>query len=169
VARTFDWSRFRLGIHVRKTPPQVFRLLATAAGLAKWFPNEAVYRDRAGRTRRPTELAKSGDAYFKRFVYAGGVQGDGVVLSARRERLFKISFGENGEVCFRLKPKDRGTLVELIQDRIPTHPEARIESHLGCRTGWTFFLTNLKSVAEGGPDLRETDSKRARDTALVNM
>ena len=169
MARTFDWSRFRLGIHVRTSPSRTYRLLATGAGLARWFPNEAVFRDGAGRARRPTELARRGDAYFKRFIYAGGVKGEGKVLAARRDRLFKISFGENGEVCFTLRPKDRGTLVELVQDKIPTSPRSRIDSHLGCRTGWTFFLVNLKSVAEGGPDLRETDVKRSRDTALVNM
>ena len=73
---------------------------------------------------------------------------------------------------FRTEPRPRGTPPAPAQqnhNRIPTGPKARIESHLGCRTGWTFFLVNLKSVAEGGPDLRETDVRRASDTALVNM
>ncbi|MCH7945318.1 MAG: SRPBCC domain-containing protein, partial [Armatimonadetes bacterium] len=29
-----------------------------------------------------------------------------------------------------------------------------------CKLGWSFFLTNLKSVYEGGLDLRETDPER---------
>jgi hypothetical protein len=35
---------------------------------------------------------------------------------------------------------------------------------LDCRDGWTFYLTNLKCVIEGGPDLREKDP----DMELVN-
>jgi hypothetical protein len=40
---------------------------------------------------------------------------------------------------------------------------------MGCRTGWTFFLTNLKSILEKGPDLRESDPRRIKETFLVNM
>jgi hypothetical protein len=28
---------------------------------------------------------------------------------------------------------------------------------VGCQLGWTFYLTNMKSIAEGGIDLRNRD------------
>lgn len=36
---------------------------------------------------------------------------------------------------------------------------------LGCSNGWTFYLTNLKSVYEGGLDLRNKDEKLS---AMIN-
>lgn len=156
-------------MYVDAKPTRVYRALATSAGLETWFPNVARYIERRGRNRRRTEPAKAGDTYYKWFVYAGGVEGTGKVLKARKDRLLALTFGTNGDICFALTTTGRGTLVELVQNRIPTGPKARVESHLGCRTGWTFFLTNLKSVLEGGHDLRETDPQRARDVSLVNM
>lgn len=169
MARSFDWSRYRLGIFVRATRACVYGYLATAAGQEAWFPQVAVFQSPSGKRRRRMERARTGDGYFQRFIYAGGVEGTGKVLASRRDSRFKISFGGNGDVDFALKSAPGGTLVTLTQDRIPTSAKARVDAHMGCRTGWTFFLTNLKSVAEGGPDLRETDPKRARDTTLVNM
>jgi hypothetical protein len=34
--------------------------------------------------------------------------------------------------------------------------------HLGCKTGWTFYLANLKSLMEGGIDLRNKNEKIQR-------
>ncbi len=169
MSRLFNWSRFSLGVYVDTSPTRVYKTLATAGGLEKWFPNVARFASKAGTVRKRNELTRKGDAYYKWFIYAGGVEGTGKVLDARKDRLLKMTFGTNGQITFTLRRQGSGTLVELTQDRIPTTPKARIDSHMGCRTGWTFFLTNLKSVLEGGPDLRETDPKRAKDIALVNM
>jgi len=45
----------------------------------------------------------------------------------------------------------------LWQENIPTDEKAKVSWHLGCATGWTFYLTNLKSILEGGLDLRNKD------------
>jgi hypothetical protein len=83
--------------------------------------------------------------------------------------LYKITFAPNGVITVRISKDGKYSLVELIQEEIPTSAKAKIDSHMGCRTGWTFFLTNLKSVLEGGPDLREMDTKHATQRFLVNM
>jgi hypothetical protein len=41
-----------------------------------------------------------------------------------------------------------------LQDEIPVNETAMHNWHLGCKTGWTFYLANLKSIYEGGIDLR---------------
>jgi uncharacterized protein YndB with AHSA1/START domain len=89
--------------------------------------------------------------------------------AARKPTLYKITFSPNGEITVRISKDGKYSLVELIQNKIPTSAKGKIDSHMGCRTGWTFFLTNLKSVLEGGPDLRELDAERAKQTFLVNM
>ena len=50
--------------------------------------------------------------------------------------------------------EDGVTVVELVQENIPIDDLSRVNYHLGCLTGWTFYLANLKSVLEGGIDLR---------------
>ncbi|MHC4505510.1 MAG: hypothetical protein ACYTFI_19570 [Planctomycetota bacterium] len=49
------------------------------------------------------------------------------------------------------------TELRLIQTGIPNTPEGRVFGHLNCRSCWIFFLTNLKSVLDGGRDLRDPD------------
>jgi hypothetical protein len=49
-------------------------------------------------------------------------------------------------------------IVELTQKDIPTDDASKQNIRLGCHTGWSFFLVNLKSVYEGGLDLRNKDS-----------
>lgn len=43
MARKFDWSTFKLGIIINVSPRKVYRIWATAAGLAIWFPNAVHY------------------------------------------------------------------------------------------------------------------------------
>jgi hypothetical protein len=39
-------------------------------------------------------------------------------------------------------------------------PEAEKQYyHVGCKTGWTFYLANIKSLYEGGKDLRNKNDK----------
>jgi hypothetical protein len=54
--------------------------------------------------------------------------------------------------------EERGhMIVELVQTEIPTDDRGKHYWHLGCKTGWTFYLANLKSLFEGGVDLRNRD------------
>jgi hypothetical protein len=44
--------------------------------------------------------------------------------------------------------------VELVQENIPDDESGKLTWHVGCKTGWTFYLANMKSLYEGGIDLR---------------
>ena len=55
--------------------------------------------------------------------------------------------------------KGESQVLELLQDSIPDTAEGKHYWHLGCKTGWTFYLTNLKSLLEGGIDLRNKDEQ----------
>jgi len=49
---------------------------------------------------------------------------------------------------------DGETMVELTQSDIPLDEDSIHNLYVGCSRGWTFYLTNLKSILEGGIDLR---------------
>lgn len=56
-------------------------------------------------------------------------------------------------------------MVQLTHKNILTDNNSKESIRLGCAFGWTFYLLNLKSVLEGGIDLRNKESKQA---GLVN-
>lgn len=49
-------------------------------------------------------------------------------------------------------------IVTLTQHSIPTDDKNKKDTRIGCHTGWSFFLVNLKSVYEGGLDLRNKNN-----------
>jgi len=50
-------------------------------------------------------------------------------------------------------------MVELTQSQIPLDDHSRMSYYVGCTRGWTFYLANLKSILEGGIDLRNKNNK----------
>lgn len=70
------------------------------------------------------------------------------------EKILSFRFGDAGNCTVTIKEEEGQHIAELVQDNIPDTEEARHSWHLGCKTGWTFYLTNLKCLLEGGPDLR---------------
>jgi len=50
-------------------------------------------------------------------------------------------------------------VVSLTQKNIPTDDQNKINTRLGCDSGWSFYLVNLKSIYEGGLDLRNKNEK----------
>jgi len=64
-----------------------------------------------------------------------------------------------GNCAVTIKKEEGETIVELVQDNIPTDEQGMHYWHLGCKTGWTFYLANMKSLYEGGIDLRNRNEK----------
>ena len=44
--------------------------------------------------------------------------------------------------------------VSLRQYNIPRDEAGKTNFHIGCTEGWVFYMANLKSIMEGGIDLR---------------
>lgn len=183
----FDWTQFRLGIYVSAKPEDLYDYWATAAGLTRWFLRSAAFAPSDGppplKTRRDlvfppfdtlanrpdSQRCEVNDRYRWEWYYNGGIVGEQWVLSTRPPTKLTFGFGDRMEVEVVLRKQGRMCEVGLRQYRIPTSPLAKQSLHLGCRVGWTFFLTNLKSVAEGGLDLRETSRSRTMQLHLVNI
>lgn len=185
-APPFDWTSFHLGIFVLAKPDDVFDLWATSRGLTQWFLRTAVFAPSAGRHDGPVEAAqlplfetlvprpedercRAKDRYRWEWHYGGGITGEEWILDSRPPTRLTFGFGERMEVEVRLRKQGKSCEVGVRQYNIPDTTVGRRSLHLGCRVAWAFFLTNLKSVAEGGLDLRETDRTRTSQLDLVNM
>ena len=66
----------------------------------------------------------------------------------------EFSFGATMKVRIQVKTENGENIVELQQYDIPTDDQSKINFHISCAEGWVFYLANLKSVLEGGIDLR---------------
>lgn len=155
---SFNWSTFTLRIHVQSSVEKLYWCFATRAGMEFWFLRSSDFRSKDGIIRQNNEFVTPGDLYtWLWFGWCDDVTETGDILEANGTDTFAFSFGKAGNVTVKLLPNDQYTMVELTQEHIPDDEEGRRNWHLGCKMGWTFYLTNLKSLNEGGIDLRNKD------------
>lgn len=154
----FDWSRFSVGINIKAPISRLYKAWSTRKGIEEWFLRSSEYRRADGTLLSPeTEVAK-GDTYT--WLWHGWpdeTQERGEILAFNGIDFFSFSFGKAGNCTVNIRPYGDEYIVQLTQENIPDTEEGRQNWHLGCKTGWTFYLANMKSVLEGGIDLRNRD------------
>ncbi|MBL4675120.1 MAG: SRPBCC domain-containing protein, partial [Mucilaginibacter sp.] len=127
----------------------------TPAGLEKWFLRKADFYSISQRLRACDERIKKGDNYT---WYWHGYDNDqlqkGTVLDINGQDMIKFSFSGDSIVTVRFKTHNQLTIIEIEQTNIPPEDDPEKNLFVQCQIGWTFYLANLKSVTEGGKDLR---------------
>lgn len=151
----YDWSRFKTRIPVRASVERLYSAWATRNGIEAWFLRMSEYRKAEGQLRDKDEMVAAGDTYAWRwFGWPDEVEERGTIVSCNGKDRFEFTFGEAGVCHVRIIEEQGETIVELEQTDIPTDDRGKHYWHLGCKGGWTFYLANLKSLMEGGIDLR---------------
>lgn len=150
----FNWEQFHHGLLLDLSLDEAYHYLATPAGITSWFIGTAEYTNQAGHVRGKHDFAQTGD-HFKWKWLAKDHTLTGTVLAAETDHLFRFTFGSDFVVDMHLKREHDRTLVTLTQFNNSPHKEGNF-GYLNCCVCWVFFLSNLKSVAETGTDLRET-------------
>lgn len=159
----FDWSRFVTRIGIDAPIEHLYSLWATRSGIEFWFLRMSEYKTAEGMLRADDEPAQKGDGYTWRWHgWSDETTEYGEILEANGKNLFKFTFGEGFHCTVTIKEENGCHIVELLQENMPVDEETKHKWHLGCKTGWTFFLTNMKSVVEGGIDLRNKDEHLLR-------
>jgi hypothetical protein len=82
---------------------------------------------------------------------------EGKIVEGNGKDRIQFTFAGDCLVTIQLIEFNQYIIVELTQENIPTDDESKKNVRLGCHTGWSFYLVNLKSVYEGGLDLRNKD------------
>jgi hypothetical protein len=160
----FDWTHFTTRIPVSATKEDLYAAWATRRGIEHWFLKYSAYARPDGQIRGDTEAVKPGDTYTWRWHgWPDDMEEHGIILDCNGEDFFKFSFGDAGICSVTIKKENGQQVVELIQSDIPSDDNGKHHWHLGCKTGWTFFQANLKSLLEGGLGLRN------KDEALKNV
>jgi uncharacterized protein YndB with AHSA1/START domain len=155
MATSHDWSRFTVRININAPTDKLFRAWASRSGMESWFLRLSEYKKPDGSLRENDELVDKGDTYkWLWHGYPDEMAEYGEIVDCNGEDLFKFSFGKAGNCTIKIYKEKGETIVELVQDNIPVDEDGMYNWHVGCKTGWTFYLANMKSVYEGGIDLR---------------
>jgi hypothetical protein len=163
MADTYDWTRFIVRIDVNAPIDKLYNAWATRKGMEHWFLRLSEYKKPDGSLVGNDEPVKKGDAYkWLWHGYPDDTSEFGEILDCNGRDLFKFSFGKAGNCTVKIYPEQNTTIVELVQDNVPDDDKGKHNWHLGCKTGWTFYLANLKSLYEGGVDLRNKNEKLQR-------
>ncbi len=155
MTNTYNWGSFITPINVNAPAEKLYALWATRAGIEYWFLRMSEYKSSGGELRKKNEAVQKGDTYGWRWHgWSDEVMETGTVLECNGKDYFKFSFGKAGNCTVTIKNENIHTIVELLQENIPDDDYGKHHWHVGCKTGWTFYLANLKSLCEGGIDLR---------------
>jgi uncharacterized protein YndB with AHSA1/START domain len=145
-----DWTSFTLKIGVKTSIGSLYKAWTVSEEVEKWFLESCVFLDENGQA---APQAASGNTYdWKWFLDEDHESGK--ILEANGRDFFQFTFAGQCLVDINLEQVGESVMVKLRQHNIPTDENSKFDIRIGCTKGWTFFLTNLKSIYENGLDLR---------------
>jgi hypothetical protein len=160
----FNWTTFTVRIPVNASREKLYWCWSTRAGLEYWFLRISEFKTPTGDVRKDDEGVQKGDTYsWLWYGWSDDTVENGTILGCNGKDHLSFSFGKAGNCFVSIKHEEGQNMVELIQENIPDDEQGKTYWYLGCKTGWTFYLANLKSMLEGGIDLRN------RNEALKNV
>jgi uncharacterized protein YndB with AHSA1/START domain len=147
------WKRFTQIIYVEAPIDTVYASMTTAKGMTGWSSMEAALTAADGTAVPPGEPAVPGTRFH--LLWHTGHDESGEFLEANGTDRLRYTFGEGIEVAFDLEEVDDGTTKVMLVQTQDRSDDENLKILLGFKEGWGFYLTNLKSVLEGGLDLRD--------------
>ncbi len=153
--RKEDWSKFTITANFTASVQDIYKCWSTSEGIEKWFLREAIYQSPDGVKRSKTEPVQVGD-HYKWFWHGfpDDVFESRTILQSNGKDFFQFQFSGVCTVSIRISRKEDVTLLELTQENIQWEDDPHKNLFIQCQTGWVFYLANLKSIIEGGIDLR---------------
>jgi len=161
----FDWSKFSHKIYLNAPMQTVYDMWTTRHNLESWFLRKAEFTSPGGKIKDNEPIEKDDTYEWMWHGHPDTTVEHGKVTAANGKDLFQFIFGEAGVVTVQLTSHGDVTEMRLTQDRIPTDDHGMANYHVGCSTGWTFYEANIKSILEGGLDLR---NKNPAYTNVIN-
>lgn len=149
------WTKFKITADLKIPVRAAYEAWTTPAGLESWFLREAHFFTKAGRKRAPEEVLAKNDRYEWRWHgWPSEVMEQGQIIEANGKDFIKFSFSGGSIVSVYINRKGDLTMIDLVQENIPPEDDPSKSLFVGCQTAWLFYLANLKSIYQGGIDLR---------------
>lgn len=136
-----DPDVIRWKLRLRASPGEVYVLLATDEGRARFWAESAV--------------ESNGQIQFR---FPNGYRYDGEILAAEPSRFFRVRYIGGTTATFQLAPTAGGGTDLTLTDE-GNAPEDRTE----VIAGWVSVLLALKAAADHGVDIRNHDAEHCWD------
>ncbi len=161
---SYNWKQFTRRIPIKASAKAIYAAWTTQQGLESWFLRLAQFTKADGTPRAKSSQIEAGDKY--KWLWFGyddtAIEEREIILANGWDKL-QFSFSGGCIVTVSIKQEDGETICELVQDMpMPARlnhsggEDTSEQQHyfIDCGNGWCFYLANLKSVLEGGLDLR---------------
>ena len=159
-----NWKQFTRRISINAPAKAIYDAWTTQQGLESWFLRLASFRNTEGAARGRLSRIEKGDHYtWQWYGYEDSVTEERGILEVNGWDKLQFSFSGGCIVTVTVKQDAGETICELVQDMPMEDTAKRQGFYEDCGNGWTFYLANLKSILEGGVDLRN------RNTMLRNV
>lgn len=156
--KNFNWTQFTKRIAVKAPIQTLYDAWTKSSELEKWFLKTAKFINPDGTGVDGNSHAKAGMSYeWTWYLYPDTERN--IVTIANGKDHFQFNFAGKCTVDVTLSEQFGHTVVELVQSNIPTDDDSKQNIRLGCSSGWSFYFVNMKSVYEGGLDLRSKDER----------
>lgn len=156
--KNFDWTQFSKKMAIKANVEEIYNAWTIPEEIERWFLSSTRYFDTKGNLADRTSPIKSNFTYeWHWHLYDGEEKGE--IIDENGKDHLQFTFAGDCKVDVKLNQQDEYTIVTLIQTNIPTDDDSKKNIRLGCDSGWAFYLVNLKSIYEGGLDLRIKDPK----------
>jgi hypothetical protein len=163
---SYQWNRFTRRIPVKAAAKSVYDAWSTRQGLESWFLRLAQFTKADGTPRPRNSLTEKGDSYkWLWFGYDDTITEEREITEANGRDQLQFFFSGGCIVTISIKQEQGETICELVQQMPMDDIKEQQHFFIECGKGWDFYLTNLKSVLEGGLDLR---NKNVNLKNLVN-
>jgi uncharacterized protein YndB with AHSA1/START domain len=150
-----SWKQFTRRIAINAPAKAIYDAWTTQQGLESWFLRLAAFRNAEGALRGRQSRIEKDDLYtWQWYGYDDSTSESWQVLEVNGWDRLQFVFSGGCIVTVTIKQEAGETICELVQDMPMEDSTKRQGYYVDCGNGWTFYLANLKSVLEGGHDLR---------------
>lgn len=159
----YDWSQFVRRVSINSSEKSIYDTWSTQNALESWFLSKAEFTKPDNQRRERSDYIQVDDSYIWNWHGYRDYVGTGKVLQTNEKDFLQFTFTAGCIVSVSIKEEAGETICELIQEMPQEKEEDRQYYFIECGKGWTFYLANLKSILEGGVDLRN------KNDDLLNM
>jgi uncharacterized protein YndB with AHSA1/START domain len=151
----YHWNSFTKRITINAPTFSLYVAWATKTGLESWFLRDAIISKSDGTLRADDEPFEAGDHFEWRWHgYNDDTVDRGKVISANGKDQLSFSFSGKNTLSVNFLIEENELICSIEQKMHQETEEEKRYFYIECSLGWTFYLANLKSVFEGGNDLR---------------
>jgi uncharacterized protein YndB with AHSA1/START domain len=156
----YGWNQFTKRITINAPVQKIYNAWATQEGLESWFLRRAIFTRNHKEKINNNVPVKEGDTYeWTWFGHPDTVAEKHTVLETNGNDYLQFRFSGGCIVSVTIKKEQNETVCELVQNMSPADESKRQMFYIECGNGWIFYLANLKSVLEGGIDLRNKNEE----------